>query len=155
MSETGLVANVRRRLDNWRLWVVVAYLGLILGVVLLAVTLTSIGEVRAESARAEAIRQATASSSLQRCLEGIQLGDRVNTYLAGVRELAVILVANAEDALAETPRDSPMYEVRRTTVDRLRLSNAAIQQFTEFPVPTAQECASRYRQATGSDQEEP
>lgn len=147
----SITLRLRNLLDGQRFWFGIAYAGILAAFLAFLVVYGQIGQVRAEQARDEAIRVATADAALTRCTESIGVFRRVNGYLAGVRELAAVLEANALEALTATPRESRMWPSRSRSLDRIRLARQAIDSLPDFPAPTPESCAASHRRNIGDD----
>lgn len=139
--------EVLQFLDNWRVWVGVAYFALAAVSVWLAVITMRTAQTASHTAREQAIRQSAIQSDYKACLRSIPGTARVNRFLGGVNDLANILVLNSQAALqAETPGD-PLHQTRIDNLERLRRAQENVNRVRSFPVPTRQTCTARRDQA--------
>ena len=103
-------AGVRGRLDNWRLWVGVAYFGLAAVVVALFFVNQRTQRAIADQQRAAGVHTAeivaNATSQYHLCLASIPELREINAFVAGVKVVHDTLLANSEALLAKTPRSA-------------------------------------------------
>lgn len=135
--------QARHRLDNWKLWVGIAYFGLSAVVVALFFINQNTQGAVAHQARDEATHHAeivaNATSQYHQCLTSIPVFGQINNFIDGVREVEETLVVNSAAVVASTPRMDPEYKTRVENLQRLRDSSAAAAH-VKFPVPTTDSC---------------
>lgn len=132
-----------RKLDNWKVWVGVAYFGLAATVVWLFFLNQSNSRTQSRQDKDEAIRVAEleASTNAQRsqCLSSIPTLKKINGFVAGVYELHSTLEQNSKATLDATPKTDPAWRVRHDNWVRIRRTVAKVAG-VHFPVPTKAEC---------------
>lgn len=132
-----------RKLDNWKVWVGVAYFGLALTVVWLFFLNQSQSRVQAHQARDEAVRTAEADSAAvaqrTQCLASIPSLGRINRFVAGVKDLHSVLERNSHAVFLATPKDDPAYAVRKANWLRVKSTVSKVSG-VHFPVPTVKQC---------------
>lgn len=138
---------VRRRLDKPDVWTVIAYFGLAAVVVGLFFVNQQTQKTVSHQARDEAIRVAqikgSAAANYTACIKSIPELRKISTHLAGVNQLADVLVTNGEAVLEATPRSDPQYPIRHANLVRLLRSREKIGAVRALPVPTRTDCLLR------------
>jgi hypothetical protein len=92
-------------------------------------------------------RRAAATAAYQRCVSSIVPTQRVSTHVAGVNDLAEILLANAIRNHNVTPRSSPQWETQLVNIRFLRMAVRKVAAVKSFPAPTKAECRDRRDEA--------
>lgn len=143
--------EVTRFLDNWKLWMGIAYVGLAIAVVWLFILNGDTTRTAAANARDEAVRiaevQTSAETSYNQCVGSIPTLRKLSTYLEGQNEIAAVIVTNSAANLAITLKTDPMYATRKGNLERLRDAKAKVGAITSLPVPTVKDCKARKRAA--------
>jgi hypothetical protein len=148
---TRSLSCVRRFMDNWKFWMLIAYVGLV-GLFLFGFALNNrTARAQALAARNDAVRvaerRAAATAAYQRCVGSIVPTQRVSTHVAGVNDLAEILLANAIRNHNVTPRSSPQWETQLVNIRFLRMAVRKVAAVKSFPAPTKAECRARRDEA--------
>lgn len=137
----------RERLDDWRVWMAIAYFGLVFVIVALYVLNAKAAHVEAKAAAEQAaitLRQRTeAETTYRACVASITELSRISQHLGGVNDLAAAVLENTGRALNATPRTDPLYPVRAGNFERLENAVADIAAIDRLHVPTIRECAGR------------
>lgn len=146
MTAPELERSVRHRLDNWKFWVAIAYLGLAATVVGLFFINQSTQNTVAKQAKDEAIHAAEIASNAKaqytQCLTSSPLLEKINDFIDGVRIVEHSLILNSRANLGSTNKKDPQYKVRQANLNRLvRASKVA--DSVDFPVPTKAQCKER------------
>lgn len=132
-----------RRLDNWKVWVGIAYFGLVITVVWLYYLNQRQSDTQAKQARDEAVRIAEVESTTQaqrdQCRASIPTLARINGFVDGVYDLHAVLEKNARLIAAATPKADPAYTIRQENWKRIRATVTKVAG-VHFPVPTRAEC---------------
>lgn len=140
----------RKHLDDDRLWIRVAYIGIVALFLWLAYISKSQSEDLAHQARLEAVRMAeknaNAQASYDRCIESIPLVRRFSTHVAGVNEAFEVLLTNSLVTIANAKPDDPLQSVRIANVNRLAAAYGKVAAIKALPVPDDLECLNRRRE---------
>lgn len=131
----------RYRLDNWRVWVGIAYFGIALMIV--ALFFLNRDVTREQTARA-ATQRAAAVAQLENCYRQVDNNPDLVAIIDAVRLNAENSLTTAKAALAVDP-SGPLAQVRRDGIDRARLAIAAAHEFREqilSSTPTLTSCNS-------------
>ncbi len=135
--------RVRDWLDDWKVWVAVAYFALAAMVVALyfinARTTRTLSNQAAAAAQVAAEKQAVTQSDYRACIASIPQLAQVNQFVHGVQLLHRSLLANSKATHAVTEPGTPLYRQQIVNIARLRVSVAAVNGIL-FPAPTAAEC---------------
>lgn len=136
--------GVRRNMDNVWLWIVVAYIALAAVTIWLAVVNSNTAKTAAQNAQVIATQQAAAQASYNDCVRSIPYLRRISRHVAGVNELAALLVQNSQATIAATPPDDPLAQVRRRNLRRLARAQAKVASAKRVLVPTVAQCHRRF-----------
>jgi len=135
--------DVRHKLDNWKLWMGIAYFGLVAVVVVLTLDWSRTNAEVARTTRIVAARHAevvaNADAQYQQCVKSIPLFTRVNNFIRGVERIERALLQNSEASHLATPPGSALYDAQVTNIIRLREAIRAARQVA-FHVPSMQQC---------------
>ncbi len=125
--------QVRRRLDDGRLWIGIAYFGLAFVVVWLYV-------VNGRTVKEQAIRKATAQANYARCLAGIPVRRKINDEFKAAEIVGTVILMNTAALLATYSPGTPLYAQQVINVARLKeaLSRGGVR----LPVNTRASCAA-------------
>jgi hypothetical protein len=138
--------DVRRFLDNWKLWVGVAYFGLVAMIVSLyfvnARTTRAVALQAAAAARTNTEHRLNAQSDYHACVVSIPALRKINRFVNGVQVLHQALLLNAVKAHEATPPGSALYRQQVANIARLSRSVDAVSGVA-FPGPTVAECRAR------------
>ncbi len=152
-SPVSLLSRVPDRLrdwlDDWRVWVAVAYFGL-------AALVVSLYFVNSRTSRTLAIQAATAAqvrvektaqvnADYRACIVSIPQLKRVNQFVHGVQELHLTLLENSVANHKATPPGSALYRQQVVNIARLRRTVHSVSGVS-FPVPTLKDCETQRRQ---------
>ena len=131
--------RLRYRLDNWKLWVGIAYFGLIFVIMALFFLNRDISQAQADRA---AEQKSSQIAQVQTCRQRAQTGPDVQAIITLVRLNAENTIAAAKAAIATDP-DGPLTEVRLASIAR---SERNLDRMTRFQqaiseqTPTLDEC---------------
>lgn len=143
IDPSGIERTLRERLDNWRVWVGIAYFGLAAVVVALFFVNQNTQSAVAHQARDEATHRAeihaNAVSQFNQCLASIPVLTKINGFIAGDRIIRNTLVTNSEKVYLATPAASPQFAVRKANWLRLKEARADAYE-VQFPVPSKESC---------------
>lgn len=135
-----LETPLRERLDNWRLWVGVAYFGLAAVVVSLFFLNRDISQQQAESA---AKARSAAATQVRSCADAVRNKPDVDGLLDAIRfNIADRITVNVAANKAAAP-DDPLVGVRQSSLDRLHQKLDALDAFiakVDKRTPTKREC---------------
>lgn len=132
LSEWRLI----RFLDNWKTWVLIAYLGLASFGIWLYQTRSATSDVIAQrkaDARANALTQYTS------CLRSIPILRESQRFVRGVQEVHNVLVENAVATHRATPPGTAVYRAQVRNLRRLRIAALDVQGLSFHP-PTIAKC---------------
>lgn len=133
------IQRARRKLDNWRLWMVIAYVGLAACIVFLYALQRNQAQADAERAAA---RESQAATEVSRCLQQVTSAPQVARVLR-VIDLVVTNSILANEAALEADPDSDLTPVRQASLARLRPGRVELRKFieaTEEAAPTMKDC---------------
>jgi hypothetical protein len=140
-----LERRLRERLDNWKLWVGIAYFGLSAVVVALFFvnqsTQRTLNNQTKEQVTHRAEIVANANSRFSQCRASIPELSEINRFVDGVQTVEEALVKNSAASVAATKTTDPQYKTRVKNLQRLRAAKQATSH-VRFPVPTLSECAT-------------
>lgn len=108
--------RIRRRLDDWRFWVGVAYFGLaavVMGLYLL------FGRQSAEAAKRAAIQRASALSEVSNCANSVKNAPVGRGFIATQRAIITNSILTTTAALQAEDANDPLRHVRLASLARL------------------------------------
>lgn len=136
---------IRHKLDNWKLWVGVAYFGLAAVVVALFFINQNTQKTVVNQAKDEAAHKAeivaNADAQFNQCIVSMPTLGEINKFISGVQIVESALVLNSAAVVTATPMNDPQYNTRVRNLERLQDAQAAASH-VKFPVPTRAQCKS-------------
>ncbi len=143
--------GVRKRLDDWRFWVIIY--GVALGALVVGMyfintrTSKTLANQAAAAAQVAAEKQATVLTDYRACVASIPQLTHVNEFVHGVQDLHETLLENSLANHVATPPGTAVYRQQIKNIAKLRLNVEAVSG-VEFPVPTVKQCRAQ-RDAAG------
>jgi hypothetical protein len=135
--------NLVRRLDNWRFWMLIAYIGLCgFGLALWHDNQKTNATAQKNNlllSERRADITANAESQYQQCVKSIPTLVRVNRFLHAVEDVHLTLLQNSRRTHAVTPPGSPIYKAQIKNIQKLKQDTEAVRH-VRFPVPTMAKC---------------
>lgn len=136
--------RVRTTLDNWKFWVallIAAGFGLLVWV---AVVNSETARTAARNAELVATQRATARTSFNDCVRSRPYLRKISRHIAGVNELATLLVQNSEATIKAAPPGDPLTRVRIANLHRLVKAQQKVAAAKRVQVPTVAQCRARF-----------
>lgn len=130
-------------LDDWRVWVAIAYFALAALTVWAVVITTRTAHASASAAKEQAIRQATIKADYRSCVRSIPSLTSFREFVGGVNDLADILVTNSLANINSFPPDDPQQPTRRDNLERIVRAQKRIASVRTFPLPTPASCEAK------------
>lgn len=143
---TQLFRRVLPKIDNWYFWVGVAYFGLVATLIGLYVLYGRSGH---EQSLRIADERATATAQVSNCISGVKSGPSIFEVIGAIELLTQNSITTTQQTLQITPMESPLFKIRKNSLNRLENAEKKVMHFKIFLVthtPTISQCKKLAKQ---------